>query len=64
MPDPRIFPRGLRVGDVITSDPRRDFTVHEIATDEFGDVTINPGTTDKAFIHADQTVTVHRDVKR
>jgi hypothetical protein len=58
MPDPRIFPLELQVGDVITSDPRRDFTVRALAVDEFGDVTINPGTADKAFINADQTITV------
>jgi len=58
MTDPRIFPCDLRVGDVITSDLRRDFTVGEIAANEFGDVTINPDTSDKAFIHADQTVTI------
>lgn len=56
----RISPRDIRIGDVITSDPRRDFTVRTLAVDEFGDVTINPGTADKAFIHADQTVTVRR----
>jgi hypothetical protein len=64
MPDPRILPADLRVGDGITSDPRRDFIVGEIVTDEFGDVTINPGTPDKAFIHADQTITVSRGAKR
>lgn len=58
MPDRRIFPRDLQVGDVITSDPRRDFTVHTLVRDEFGDVTINPDTPDKAFIHADQTITI------
>ena len=58
MPDPRIDPAELRIGDVITSDPRRDFPVRELVIDEFGDVTINPGTADKAFIHADQTVTI------
>lgn len=58
MPDVRILPNHLRVGDVITSDPRRDFAVAELAIDSFGDVTINPGTPDKAFIHADQTVTI------
>lgn len=63
MGDPRIHPRSLRVGDVITSDPRRDFIVAEIVTDDYGDVTINPGTPDKAFIHADQTITVSRGVK-
>lgn len=60
MGDPRIYPRSLQVGDVITSDPRRDFIVAEIVTDDYGDVTINPGTPDKAFINADQTVTVRR----
>lgn len=60
MADPRILPRDLRIGDVITSDPRRDFTVRELAIDDYGDVTINSGTTDKAFIHADQTVTIRR----
>lgn len=54
----RISPADLQVGDVITSDPRRDFTVRTLDRDEFGDVTINPGTSDKAFIHADQTVTI------
>lgn len=58
MTDPRIFPRDLQVGDVITSHPSRDFLVAEIVTDGYGDVTINPGTSDKAFIHADQTVTI------
>ncbi|MGY0062883.1 hypothetical protein ACWY4P_41160 [Streptomyces sp. LZ34] len=56
----RIHPRDLQVGDVITSDPRRDFIVRALAADEFGDVTINPGATDKAFINADQTITVRR----
>lgn len=58
MSDPRIFPARLVVGDVITSDPRRDFIVRAVEVDEFGDVTINPGTSDKAFIHADQSVTI------
>ncbi|WP_329330794.1 hypothetical protein OIU81_03120 [Streptomyces sp. NBC_01454] len=58
MTDIRIFPRYLQCGDVITSDPRRDFHVRELVVDEFGDVTINPGTRDKAFISADQTVTI------
>lgn len=58
MPDPRIFPAELQIGDVITSHPRRDFTVYELEIDDYGDVTINPGTSDKAFIHADQTVTI------
>jgi hypothetical protein len=58
MADHRIFPADLQVGDVITSHPRRDFLVAEIVTDDYGDVTINPGTSDKAFIHADQTVTI------
>jgi hypothetical protein len=58
MPDPRIFPRDLQVGDVITSDPRRDFIVASLTTDDYGDVTINPGYPNSAFIHADQTVTI------
>lgn len=58
MPDPRILPADLQVGDVITSHPRRDFTIYELVIDDYGDVTINPGTSDKAFIHADQTVTI------
>lgn len=58
MADQRIFPRELQIGDVITSDPRRDFPVRELVVDAFGDITINPGTPDKAFIHADQTVTI------
>lgn len=58
MTDPRIFPSDLRVGDVITSHPRRDFIVRAIDRDDYGDLTINPGTSDKAFIHADQTVTI------
>lgn len=58
MADQRIFPRELRIGDVITSDPRRDFTVRELVVDDFGDVTINPDAPDKAFINADQSVTI------
>lgn len=58
MTDPRILPADLQVGDVITSDPRRDFTVHEMTIDEYGDVRINPDTPDRAFIHAGQTVTI------
>ncbi|RXS84185.1 hypothetical protein EST92_11545 [Streptomyces sp. TM32] len=58
MADIRIYPRALQVGDVITSDPRRDFPVRELVIDEYGDITINPGTRDKAFISADQTVTI------
>jgi hypothetical protein len=58
MSDPRIRPAQLQVGDWITSDPRRDFLVAEIAVDEFGDVTINPGAADNAHIWADQTVTI------
>lgn len=58
MADPRIFPSDLQVGDVVTSHPSRDFPVYEIVIDDYGDVTINPGTSDKAFIHADQTVTI------
>ncbi|MFD7661304.1 hypothetical protein [Streptomyces sp. NPDC059788] len=56
----RILPRLLRKGDVITSDPRRDFTVRHLIADESGDVTINPDTGDQAFIHADQHVTVRQ----
>lgn len=58
MTDPRISPSDLKIGDVITSDPRRDFTVRELVVDDFGDVTINPGAPDKAFINADQSVTI------
>jgi hypothetical protein len=58
MPDIRINPRELQIGDVVTSHPRRDFTVRELVIDEFGDVTINPNTRDKAFISVDQTVTI------
>jgi hypothetical protein len=58
MADPRILPAELRVGDVITSDPRRDFTVRTIDRDEFGDVTINRGDPDSAHIWADQTITI------
>jgi hypothetical protein len=58
MTDPRIFPRDLQLGDVITSDPRRDFPVNFIEVDDFGDVTINPGTPDQARIDRDQTVTI------
>lgn len=58
--DRRISPSDLQVGDVITSDPRRDFTVHTIERDTFGDVTINRGAPDSAHIWADQTITVSR----
>jgi hypothetical protein len=58
MADHRIPPSQLQVGDWITSDPRRDFYVAEIVVDEFGDVTINPSSDDRAHIWADQTVTI------
>jgi hypothetical protein len=58
VPDPRIFPLELQVGDVITSDLRRDFPVHALEVDDYGDVIINPGTPDQARINRDQTVTI------
>jgi hypothetical protein len=58
MTDPRIFPLELQVGDVVTSDLRRDFPVNFIEVDDFGDVVINPGTPDQARILRDQTVTI------
>lgn len=58
MADLRIFPKHLSVGDVITSDPRLDITVHDLEADEFGDVIVNPAGPNRAFIHADQTITV------
>lgn len=57
MPDPRIYPTELQIGDVITSDLRRDYRV---ATVEFvdGDVLINSGTRDQVRIDRAQTVTI------
>lgn len=62
MTDPRIYPAELQIGDVITSDPRRDFTVRTFEVDDFGDVTINRGTPDQARIDCDQTVTIRARV--
>ncbi len=58
MSDPRIHPRDLRIGDVITSDPRRDFPVRAIEADGFGGIYINRGEPDQARIDEDQTVTI------
>ena len=56
--DERIFPTELQSGDVITSDPRRDFHVRTVALDDFGDVVINDGTPDRVRIDREQTVTI------
>jgi hypothetical protein len=58
MPDPRIYPTELQVGDRITSDPRRDYVVSTITVDDFGDVVINDGTPDRVRIDREQTVTI------
>lgn len=58
MPDPRIFPTELHIGDVITSDPRRDFPVRTVALDDFGDVVINDHAPDRVRIDREQTVTI------
>lgn len=55
--DPRIHPAQLQVGDVITSDPRRDFHVAALEFDEF-DVIVNPGDGDQVRIDREQTVTI------
>jgi len=58
MSDPRIFPSELQPGDVVTSDPRRDYTVRTVVLDDFGDVLINDGAPDRVRIDREQTVTI------
>jgi hypothetical protein len=58
MVDPRIFPTELQPGDVITSDPRRDFHVRTVTVDDFGDVVINDHAPDRIRIDREQTVTI------
>jgi hypothetical protein len=58
MRDTRIAPSQIHIGDVVTSDPRRDFTVADMDVDDFGNVTIYTDDSSKAFIAADQTVTI------
>ena len=57
MPDPRIYPTELQVGDWITSDLRRDYPVTTMAIVD-GDVLINEGTRDQVRIDPEQTVTI------
>lgn len=65
MTDPRIYPTELQIGDVITSDLRRDYRVTTLALVD-GDVLINAGTRDQVRIDREQTVTItprHRTAK-
>lgn len=55
-----IGPTEIQIGDVITSDPRRDFHVDYTETDDFGGTTIYTSDGAKAYICPDQTVTVQR----
>jgi hypothetical protein len=57
MPDLRIYPTELQVGDWITSDLRRDYYVATVALVD-GDVLINEGTRDQVRIDREQTVTI------
>ena len=58
--DRRINPADIAIGDIITSDPRRDYTVADLDVHDFGDVTIYSDDGQKVFVRADQTVAVRR----
>jgi hypothetical protein len=56
-----VDPSGIQIGDVITSDPRRDFDVIYKEVDGFGGLTVYTSDSARAYINPGQTVTVRRD---